>query len=59
MSTYQANKLLVARVTGAGLSMLVRTFDKPMGLAVNGPRLALGTRKEVWRLRDAPKRGHH
>src|SRR4029077_13926613 len=26
VSTYQANKLLVARVAGAGLSMLVRTF---------------------------------
>jgi uncharacterized protein (TIGR03032 family) len=53
VTTYQANKLLVARVAGAGMSMLVRTFDKPMGLAVDGPRLALGTRKEVWYLRDA------
>src|SRR5438105_4834504 len=26
ISTYQANKLLVARASGAGLSMLVRTF---------------------------------
>src|SRR4051812_5551449 len=54
ITTYQANKLLVARVAGAGLSMLVRTFDRPMGLAADGPRLALGTRKEVWFLRDAP-----
>src|SRR5262249_48585134 len=54
ITTYQANKLLVARIAGAGLSMLVRTFDKPMGLAVDGPRLALGTRKEVWFLRNAP-----
>jgi uncharacterized protein (TIGR03032 family) len=54
ITTYQANNLLVARVAGAGLSMLVRTFDRPMGLAVVGPRLALGTRKEVWFLRDAP-----
>jgi uncharacterized protein (TIGR03032 family) len=54
VSTYQANKLLVARVAGAGLSTLVRTFDRPMGLAVQGGRLALGTRKEVWNLRDAP-----
>src|SRR6476659_296012 len=53
VSTYQANKLLVARAAGAGLSMLVRTFDRPMGLAVDGPRLALGTRKEVWFLRNA------
>jgi uncharacterized protein (TIGR03032 family) len=54
ITTYQANKLLVARVAGAGLSMLVRTFDRPMGLAAAGGRLALGTRKEVWLLRDAP-----
>jgi uncharacterized protein (TIGR03032 family) len=54
ITTYQANKVLVARVAGTGLSMLVRTFDRPMGLAVDGPRLALGTRKVVWFLRDAP-----
>jgi uncharacterized protein (TIGR03032 family) len=54
VTTYQANKVLVARVAGAGLSMLVRTFDRPMGLAADGPRLAIGTRKEVWFLRNAP-----
>jgi len=54
VSTYQANKLLAVRASGAGLSTLVRTFDRPMGLAVDGSRLALGTRKEVWFLRNAP-----
>jgi len=54
VSTYQANKLLAVRASGNGLSTLVRTFDKPMGLAVDGSRLALGTRKEVWLLRNAP-----
>jgi uncharacterized protein (TIGR03032 family) len=54
ISTYQANKLLAVRASGNGLSTLVRTFDKPMGLAVDGSRLALGTRKEVWFLRNAP-----
>src|SRR5262245_8137587 len=54
ISTYQANKLLVARVAGAGLSMLVRTFDRPMGLAVDGGRLALGSRNQVWVFRNAP-----
>jgi uncharacterized protein (TIGR03032 family) len=54
VSTYQANKLLAVRASGNGLSTLVRTFDKPMGLAVDGSRLALGTRKEVWFLRNAP-----
>jgi uncharacterized protein (TIGR03032 family) len=54
ITTYQANKLLVVRAAGAGLSTLVRTFDRPMGLAAAGGRLALGTRKEVWFLRNAP-----
>ena len=54
VSTYQANKLLAVRANGLGLSTLVRTFDKPMGLAIDSRRLALGTRKEVWLLRNAP-----
>src|SRR6266404_10008156 len=48
VSTYQANKLLVARAAGAGLSMLVRTFERPMGLAVDGQRLTIGTRNQIW-----------
>jgi uncharacterized protein (TIGR03032 family) len=66
VSTYQANKLLVVRAAGGGLSTLVRTFDRPMGLAVDSLRLALGTRTEVWLLRNAPDiapriepAGHH
>src|SRR5262245_10311497 len=53
VSTYQANKLLAVRASGCGLSTLVRTFERPMGLAIDGGRLALGTRKEVWFLRNA------
>src|SRR5437773_6618705 len=52
--TYQANDLLVARAAGAGLSMLVRSFDRPMGLAADVRRLALGTRDQIWLLRNAP-----
>lgn len=58
VSTYQANKLLVARAAGAaasaGLSMLVRTFDRPMGLAVDTRRLTIGARNQIWFLRNAP-----
>jgi uncharacterized protein (TIGR03032 family) len=54
VSTYQANKLLVVRAAGGGLSTLVRTFDRPMGLAVAGGRLALGCRTQVWLFRNAP-----
>jgi uncharacterized protein (TIGR03032 family) len=52
VSTYQANKLLAVRAGSGGLSTLVRTFDRPMGLTAAGSRLALGTRKEVWLFRD-------
>ncbi len=54
VTTYQANKLLVVRATRGGLSMLVRTFERPMGLAVDPRRLALGTRNQIWFLRNAP-----
>src|SRR5262245_48359431 len=54
VSTYQANKLLAVRAAGAGLSTLVRTFDRPMGIAADSRRLALGTRDGVWFLRNAP-----
>lgn len=66
VSTYQANKLLVARAAGTGLSTLVRTFDRPMGLAVDARRMAVGTRDGIWFLRNAPDiapriepAGHH
>jgi uncharacterized protein (TIGR03032 family) len=54
VSTYQANKLLVVRAAGNGLSTLVRTFERPMGLDVDSRRLALGTRDQVWMFRNAP-----
>ena len=66
VSTYQANKLLVIRAAQGGLSTLVRTFERPMGLAVDSRRLALGTRDQIWLLRNAPDiapriepAGHH
>jgi uncharacterized protein (TIGR03032 family) len=54
VTTYQANKLLVARAAAGGLSTLVRTFDRPMGLAFDSGRIALGTRDQIWFLRNAP-----
>jgi uncharacterized protein (TIGR03032 family) len=54
VTTYQANKLLVVRATQGGLSTLVRTFERPMGLAVDGRLMALGTRNQIWLLRNAP-----
>ncbi len=54
VTTYQANKLLVVRELQGGLSTLVRTFERPMGLAGDARRLALCTRNQVWMLYNAP-----
>jgi uncharacterized protein (TIGR03032 family) len=54
VTTYQANKLLALREQGGGLSILVRSFDRPMGLAADPKRIALGTRDQVWHFRNAP-----
>lgn len=54
ITTYQANKLLIARATGSGLSTLVRTFERPMGMAVDAHQVTLGTRDRIWVLRNAP-----
>jgi uncharacterized protein (TIGR03032 family) len=54
VTTYQANKLLVLREHYGGLSILVRSFERPMGLACDARRIALGTRDSVWQFRNAP-----
>src|SRR5262245_30606186 len=54
VSTYQANKLLAVRAHGGGLSTLVRTFERPMGMAVDKRRLTLATRNAIWVMRNAP-----
>jgi uncharacterized protein (TIGR03032 family) len=57
VSTYQTNKLVCARMPadGSGLNTHFRDVDKPMGIAVAPGRVALGTRTEVWDLRDMPE----
>ncbi|HEV2294746.1 MAG TPA: TIGR03032 family protein [Tepidisphaeraceae bacterium] len=54
VTTYQANKLLVLREQRGGLSILVRTFERPMGVAADARRIALGTREQIWQFRNAP-----
>jgi uncharacterized protein (TIGR03032 family) len=54
VTTYQANKLLVLREQAGGLSILVRSFERPMGVACDGRRIALGTRDQIWQFRNAP-----
>jgi uncharacterized protein (TIGR03032 family) len=55
ISTYQTNKLICARQRDGLLNTHFRQIDKPMGIAAAPGRFSLGTRTEVWDLRDMPK----
>ncbi len=56
VSTYQAGKvvLLSPKSKGEGLYQYPRTFAKPMGIAVDGHRLAIATRDQVKILANTP-----
>lgn len=54
ISTYQANKVAMAGWDGRQVTLLMRQFDKPLGLAVEGGRLALATRYDVTLFANAP-----
>ncbi|ESA34940.1 tigr03032 family protein [Leptolyngbya sp. Heron Island J] len=48
VSTYQAGKLIVVRADGETLNTHFRIFSKPMGVAVDATRLAIGTSSQIW-----------
>ncbi|MGD1867623.1 MAG: TIGR03032 family protein [Phormidesmis sp.] len=54
VSTYQAGKVVVLRADEGQLNTHFRVFDKPMGLAVNPQRLAIGTRTTIWDMWNVP-----
>jgi uncharacterized protein (TIGR03032 family) len=66
VSTYQTGNLVVLGARQGQLAVSFHTFERPMGLAVRPGWLAVGTRTQVWFLRDAPDiaakvepRGHY
>ena len=54
VTTYQAGKLVMLRSDGERLNTHFRSFSRPMGLAVDGDRLAIGTTVEIWEYHNAP-----
>jgi uncharacterized protein (TIGR03032 family) len=54
VTTYQAGKLVIVRDEGDHLNTHFRNFQAPMGLALNGGRLAVGTTIQVWEFVDVP-----
>ena len=55
ISTYQAGKVILISSDGEKLSQLPRAFDTPMGVAVDGSRLAVATKHEMVLLVNEPR----
>jgi uncharacterized protein (TIGR03032 family) len=54
VTTYQAGKLVVLRADGGVLNTHYRTFARPMGLAADRNRLALGVASEIVEFYNMP-----
>mgnify|MGYP002777670582 CR=1 FL=1 len=54
VSTYQAGRLIMLRADGATLNTHFRTFNKPMGVATDRNRLAIGGQFQIWQLWNVP-----
>ena len=54
VTTYQAGKLVLVRDEGDRLNTHFRNLHAPMGLALDGGRLAVGTAIQVWEYADVP-----
>ncbi|MBX3412471.1 MAG: TIGR03032 family protein [Pirellulales bacterium] len=58
ISTYQAGKLAFVGWDGRQVSLMMRHFDKPLGLAIDRERMALVTRHELLFFANAPLLAH-
>jgi uncharacterized protein (TIGR03032 family) len=54
VTTYQAGKLVLVRNEGDHLNAHFRAFPAPMGMALDGDRLAIGTKTQVWEFVNVP-----
>jgi uncharacterized protein (TIGR03032 family) len=54
VTTYQAGKLVMVRDEGDHLNAHFRVFQAPMGMALSGDRLAIGTSIQVWEYVNVP-----
>jgi len=54
VTTYQAGKVVIVRSRNKKLNTHFSDFEKPMGLAVRGPKLAVGTKNAVEFFLDVP-----
>lgn len=59
LTTYQSGKLVLIGWNGQQMTVLLRAFQRPMGIAVQGQRLVLATQHEVWQFANAPELAAH
>lgn len=53
-TTYQSGRVVIVRREGEKVNTHLRFFPTPMGIAVQGPKLALGTKATVWEFWNQP-----
>ncbi|MBD2153422.1 TIGR03032 family protein [Leptolyngbya sp. FACHB-16] len=58
ISTYQAGKVVLVGFDGQQITVLLRQFTKPMGMAMQGNRWVLATQYEVMGFANAPLLAH-
>jgi len=54
VSTYQAGKVAMIGHDGSQVTLLMRQFDKPLGVALEGDLLAIATRNDLMVFANAP-----
>ena len=54
VSTYQAGKLIVLRADGDYINTHFRIFKKPMGIAADYHKIAIGCNSQIWELNNIP-----
>jgi uncharacterized protein (TIGR03032 family) len=57
VTTYQAGKVVLVRADQGSLNTHFRGFARPMGMAFERGRLAIGARSQVWEFHDVPAVG--
>ncbi|MGB1062432.1 MAG: TIGR03032 family protein, partial [Ketobacter sp.] len=59
LSTYKAGKLIILSLVNGQVTQLPRTFNKPMGMALSGKRMAVATKEEVIVLGNSSSLAQH
>lgn len=54
ISTYQAGKLIILRADEQHINTHFRIFPKPMGIAANRQKIAIGCANQIWELSNVP-----